>query len=206
MPPWLTTKQKAGRSTVKDPPSDSLLVHWQVVASPPPKPRGRVNPATVVPETPHPTALDPVSAMVTMVTPLIAVALARYLDVPAPGPIASAASPPSPSQHPGSKRHRTNSISPSRRESSPPPNVEDELESCLVAFGHSKALADVVINTAITQFSSHGYTPDILADSDISNERIQEVSGLPEGTVAGLRKFARNWCGQLEVKRARISA
>jgi len=172
----------------------------------PPKPRGRTNPTAVIPETPHPATLNPLSVMVTMVTLLITVALARYLDVPAFGSTALSTLPPLTPERSTNKRHWTASISPSHHNSSPPPNIEDELESCLVAFGRSKALADTAINAAITQFSACGYTLDVIADSDIGNECIQEVSGLPEGTVAALRKFARNWCGQLEVKRARTLA
>ena len=63
---------------------------------------------------------------------------------------------------------------------------------------------DTIIDAAIMKFSTLGFTLDVLADNDsISSKHIQEVSGLPEGTVAALRKFAHNWCGQLEVKRAR---
>ena len=200
-------KQKAGRSTVKDPPSDSLLTHWQVVPSPPPKPHGRTNVPTAMPEAAHPAAIDPLSAMVTMVTPLITMVLARYLDLPASGSTASPTPPPLTPQHSVTKRHRSVSVSPSRHdESLPPPNIEDELESCLVTFGRSKALVDTIIYAAITKFSTLGFTPDVLADNDsISSKHIQEVSGLPEGTIAALRKFAHNWCGQLEVKRARTS-
>ena len=160
-----------------------------------------------MPEAARPAAIDPLSAMVTMVTPLITMALARYLDLPALGSTASPTPPPLTPQHSVTKRHRSVSVSPSRHnESSLPPNIEDELESCLVAFGRSKALADTIIDATITKFSTLGFTPDVLADNDsISSKRIQEVSGLPKGTVAALRKFARNWCGQLEVKRARTS-
>ena len=88
--------------------------------------------------------------------------------------------------------------------SSPPPDIEHELEACLTSFGRSKALADNIINIAIERLSTLGYTPDVLADTDISNERIGEVSGLLEGTVSALRRFAREWCGRVAAKRARI--
>ena len=74
----------------------------------------------------------------------------------------------------------------------------------MTSFGHSKALADNIINIAIERLSALGYTPDVLADTDISNERIGEVSGLLEGTVSALRRFAREWCGRVAAKRARI--
>ena len=143
--------------------------------------------------------------MVTMVTPLITVALACYLNLPALGSTASPTPPPLTPQHSVTKHHQLVSVSPSHHnESSLPPNIEDELKSCLVAFGHSKALTDTIIDAAITKFSTLGFTLDLLADNNfISSKHIQEVLGLPEGTVVALRKFARNWCGQLEVKRAR---
>ena len=101
---------------------------------------------------------------------------------------------------------RITSPSPSpSRPSSPLPGVEHELESCVLAFGNSKALASNIINSAIENLSALGYTPDVLADDDISNERVGEVSGLPEGTVSALRKFSREWCARLEVKKARMA-
>lgn len=74
----------------------------------------------------------------------------------------------------------------------------------MTSFCRSKALADDIINVAIEKLSALGYTPDVLADTDISNDRIGEVSGLPEGTVSALRKFAREWCGKISAKRARM--
>ena len=74
----------------------------------------------------------------------------------------------------------------------------------MMAFRRSKALADDIINVAIENLSALGYTPDVLADTDISNDRIGEVSGLPEGTVSALRRFAREWCGRVSLKRAKI--
>jgi len=61
----------------------------------------------------------------------------------------------------------------------------------MMAFHRSKALADDFINVALEKPSALGYTPDILANTDISNDRIGEVSSLPEGTVSALRGFAR---------------
>lgn len=74
----------------------------------------------------------------------------------------------------------------------------------MTSFGRAKALADDIINVAIEKLSGLGYTPDVLADTDISNERVREVSGLPEGTVSSLRRFAREWCSKVSAKRARL--
>ena len=75
----------------------------------------------------------------------------------------------------------------------------------MLAFGKSKALTDDIINSAIDNLSALGYTPDVLADDDISNERVGQVSGLLEGTVSSLRKFSRRWCARLELKKARAA-
>ena len=75
----------------------------------------------------------------------------------------------------------------------------------MLAFGKSRALADGVVNSATENLSALGYTPDVLADNDINNERVEQVSGLPEGTVSALRKFSRGWCVQLEAKKARMA-
>ena len=88
--------------------------------------------------------------------------------------------------------------------SSPPPDVKDELEACLTSFGHSRALADDIINTAIDNLSVLGYTPEVLAGTDIGSDRVGEVSRLPEGTISALRMFARQWCGMVDAKRARM--
>lgn len=74
----------------------------------------------------------------------------------------------------------------------------------MTSFSHAKALTDDIINVAIEKLSSLGYTPDVLADMDISNERVGEVSGLPEGTVSSLQRFAREWCSKVSAKRARL--
>ena len=75
----------------------------------------------------------------------------------------------------------------------------------MLAFGKSRALADGVVNSATENLSVLGYTPDVLADNDINNEQVEQVSGLPEGTVSALCKFSRGWCVQLEAKKARMA-
>jgi hypothetical protein len=72
----------------------------------------------------------------------------------------------------------------------------------MLAFGNTKAFADSIINSAIKNLSALRYTPDVLADNNISNEQVGEVSSLPEGTVSLLCKFSCEWCTCLEVKKA----
>ena len=210
--------QRAGRGGVKDPPSEALLAHWRVTLLQPTKPRGRTGPANATSTTSA--AVDPVAAMFAVMAPLVTTLLAQQLK--------STSDPTSPSTpHCGSKReadlvslascpskrarhsHQHSSslhvLSPSLPPShspSPLPGIEHELESCVLAFGKSKALADDIVNSAIEKLSILGYTPDVLADNDISNERVVQVSGLPEGTVSVLHKFSREWCTQLDVKKA----
>jgi len=198
---------------VNEPPAEGLLTQWGFIPSPPPKARGRNTQSASTDANSSKPAMDPLTAIVTMVTPLITTLLTRQInaisDVPSVSstpdralkrsldtldptlPSGSLSSDPPPASR--------------RALSSPPPDVEHELEACMVSFGRSRALADGIINTAIENLAVLGYTPEVLADTDISNSRIGEVSKLPEGTVSALRKFARQWCGRVDAKRARVA-
>lgn len=193
--------------------------------SPTTKPRGRTGPTTVTDTISTTSTVDPVTAMFTVMAPLVTTLVAQQLKSISGPAVPSTprhrskreASPASPSSHsPKRARHsrqrqrsvslRAVSLSPlPSRPSSPLPGVEHELESCILAFGKSKALADNIVGSAIENLSALGYTPDVLADDDISNERVGQVSGLPEGTVSALRKFSRKWCTQLEAKKAQMA-
>ena len=164
--------------------------------------------------------MDPVAAMFTVMAPLVTTLMTQQLkSIPT---LATPSTPrrgskreaePASLATPSPKRARhfhisSPSLSPSpspSRPSSPVPGIEHELESCMLAFGKSKALTDDIINSAIDNLSALGYTPDVLADDDISNERVGQVSGLLEGTVSSLRKFSRRWCARLELKKARAA-
>lgn len=89
----------------------------------------------------------------------------------------------------------------SERLSSPPPAIEDELVSCLHAFGASRKISDVIRDTAIANLDEAAFTPDIMGEVDVG--RLKELTGLAEGHTIALRKFARQWCGKIEAKRAR---
>ena len=87
------------------------------------------------------------------------------------------------------------------RLSSPPPAVEDELAACLKAFGASRAIAGESLDKAVDGLDEVCYTPDIMGE--VMAERLQALTGLPEGHAIALRKFAREWCGKINAKRAR---
>ncbi|KAJ6629679.1 hypothetical protein B0H10DRAFT_1939655 [Mycena sp. CBHHK59/15] len=85
--------------------------------------------------------------------------------------------------------------------SSPPPAVEDELDVFMDAFCHAKNIPDVTINKAKDQLRESRFTPDILCESSVTTERLQELTGLAEGEVHQLKKFACQWTGKVEGKR-----
>ena len=196
---------------MKQPPSDALLTQWGFIPPPPPKARGRNIQSTSTDGNPQKQNVDPLTAIITLATPLVTSILTRQLnalsDVGAVPP-----TPPHRLKHsldmldspPTSPSPLSSSSTLQHASSSPPPDVEHELEACLTSFGRAKALADGAINTAIENLSALGYTPEVLADTDITNDRVGVVSGLPEGTVSALQKFARRWCGKIDAKRARM--
>jgi hypothetical protein len=87
------------------------------------------------------------------------------------------------------------------RLSSPPPAVEDELVICLKAFGVSRGLTAETIDKACAGLEEFAYTPDIMGE--VTADRLQELTGFAEGHAIALRKFAREWCGKVDAKRAR---
>jgi len=195
---------------VGNPPAEGLLAQWGVTPSLPPKAHGRGGHSTNPDTSPPKSTVDPLAAIITLATPLIVTLLTKQIN--------AISAPPAPSTPRRASKRTANvldsppsSPSPStpplpfhRAPSSPPPDVEHELIACMTSFGRSKALSDAAINVAIEGLSALGYTPDVLASTDTSNKRIEEVSHLPEGTVCALRGFARKWCGKVSAKRARM--
>jgi hypothetical protein len=47
------------------------------------------------------------------------------------------------------------------------------------------------------------YTPDIMGE--VTAQRLQDITSFAEGHAIALRKFAREWCGKIDAKRARRS-
>lgn len=87
------------------------------------------------------------------------------------------------------------------RLSSPPPAIEDVLAACMNAFAAARVLSEDVLNRAVDGLDEVCYTPDIMGE--VTVERLQSLTGLPEGHAIALRKFAREWCGKIDAKRAR---
>ena len=100
-----------------------------------------------------------------------------------------------------SSRHRSPSSSPVRQ-SSPPPPVEGELDSFLKAFGEAKAISSARISIVSECLQEVHYYPDII--SEVTFDRLKELTDLAEGEVLALRKFAREWSGRMDVKRAKL--
>ncbi|KAJ7240909.1 hypothetical protein C8J57DRAFT_1245034 [Mycena rebaudengoi] len=87
--------------------------------------------------------------------------------------------------------------------SSPPPAIEDDLDAFMDAFSRAKNMPDVVIDAAKIGLRDACYTPDILCEPSVTFERLKDLTGLAEGEVHQLKKFARQWSGKIEGKRAR---
>lgn len=68
------------------------------------------------------------------------------------------------------------------------------------AFGASRRLSEEDINATISVFEDVAYTPDIMGE--VNSARLKELTGLAKGHTIALRKFARQWCGKIETKRA----
>jgi hypothetical protein len=89
----------------------------------------------------------------------------------------------------------------SDRLSSPPPAIEDELAACLKGFGSALGLSQETVDKAVDALEEVAYTPDIMGD--VTAQRLQDIIGFAEGHAIALRKFAREWCGKVDAKRAR---
>lgn len=88
--------------------------------------------------------------------------------------------------------------------SSPLPAQEDELRLCLEAFGCAKpSISPEEITVAVTALSEKHYTADTLSFAGV--QRLAEVTQFAEGDVCSLLKFAKEWVGKVEHKRARLS-
>jgi hypothetical protein len=88
-----------------------------------------------------------------------------------------------------------------QHQSSPPPAIEAELDVCLHAFAAARGLSANAIGVALSQLVEFDYSPDAICEA--SSERLKEITGLTEGQVLALKKFARQWCGKIDAKRAR---
>lgn len=87
------------------------------------------------------------------------------------------------------------------RISSPPPAVDDKLDVCLAAFQKAKNLSPELLAGALVGLRKAEYLPDAICEA--SPSRLEEITGLVEGRVLALKKFVRQWCGNVDAKRAK---
>ncbi|KAJ6622608.1 hypothetical protein B0H10DRAFT_2214248 [Mycena sp. CBHHK59/15] len=87
--------------------------------------------------------------------------------------------------------------------SSPPPAIEDELDVFMNAFRCAKNLKDAIIDDTRAGLHRAHYSPDVLSETSVTIECLQELTGLQEREVHQLKKFAGQWSGKMDGKRAR---
>ena len=92
------------------------------------------------------------------------------------------------------------STSSSDRLSSPPPTIQDELAACLKCFGSTRSLSQDTIDNPMDALEEVAYTPDIMGE--VTAQQLQDITSFAEGHAIALRKFAREWCGKIDAKRA----
>ena len=91
-----------------------------------------------------------------------------------------------------SKKHHLMPLSSPVCLSSPllPPLTEPHLLAFLKTSGHAKRLSAEVIASAFENLNHAQYTLDILHEANVSTDHLQELTGLAEGDVYSLKKFA----------------
>ncbi|KAJ6554101.1 hypothetical protein B0H10DRAFT_1967946 [Mycena sp. CBHHK59/15] len=179
----------AGKCKAEAPPLPELLTIWTgSTSASTSKPRGRSGPFPAHPLAPS-SSSDTTNLLLTSMVPMMAMMAQNMASnipraaIPAPAILPAPRSP--------------------MQASSPPPAVEDELDVFMDAFCRAKNIPDVTINKAKDQLRESRFTPDILCESSVTTERLQELTGLAEGEVHQLKKFACQWTGKVEGKRAR---
>lgn len=73
------------------------------------------------------------------------------------------------------------------------------------AFGKSKGISEDAIQAACDGLKAVQYSPDSISEVSVAVDRLQQLTGLPEGQVYSLRHFARVWCGKIDAKRAKLT-
>ncbi|KAJ7936229.1 hypothetical protein B0H13DRAFT_2453062 [Mycena leptocephala] len=176
----------AGQCAPEDPPPKQILDAWTGGASglaSTSKPRGRTGPHALQPAPASTSASD---MILTSMVPVMAMLAQNMAQSAAPVPVHRVAAPRSPTPP-----------------SSPPPAIEDDLDIFLDEFRRAKKIPDSIIDSAKERLRGGRYTPDIIAEPSVTAERLQELTGLAEGEVHQLKKFARQWSGKVEGKRVR---
>ncbi|KAJ6556130.1 hypothetical protein B0H19DRAFT_1376984 [Mycena capillaripes] len=177
----------AGKCRPEDPPPKDLLTAWTggSASASGSKPRGRTGPFPA--QQPASKSSESTNLLLTSMVPVMAMMAQNMAsNFSAPAPVATPSAPRSPVQV-----------------SSPPPAIEDDLDVFMDAYRRAKNMPDTRIDNAKAQLRDVCYTPDILAESSVTLERLMELTGFAEGEVHGLKKFARQWTGRIEGKRAR---
>ncbi|KAJ7069391.1 hypothetical protein C8F01DRAFT_1326188 [Mycena amicta] len=154
------------------------------------RPRGRNGPNAIVQPVP---AAPPASTNDTtnMLMLMMMQTMAKQQGIDLPSKTASAAAP------------LADPPSPPAPTSSPPPPVSDELELCMNAFQQNRNIPHHIVALATAKLRDLCFTPGELCDEDITMERIMEITGMTEGVVRQLRKYAARWMGKVEAKRVR---
>jgi len=182
-----------------DGPPEELLAEWNgtkkaPLQPPAPKPRGMRGPTSAASASMSAGGSDVAnfgSALLTCATP--------WLKSIATAAVASLAPPPLSAS--GPSRNLFPPTQDIERLSSPPPAIEDELAACMKAFAASRAISSKLLDKVVDGLDEVCFTPDIMGE--VTAERLQSLTGFPEGHAIALRKFAREWCGKIDAKRAR---
>jgi len=86
---------------------------------------------------------------------------------------------------------------------SPLPPVETELQLFVTAFGKAKSLDENTVDLIFKGLQDKDYSPDSL--DILTIDRASHLTGLSEGKAAALLKFARDWNGRVDRKRAKLT-
>lgn len=180
--------QAAKKSAAGDPPPKELLTAWTGAISSgasTSKPRGRTGalPAQHL-ATSSASTSDTATLLLTSMVPAVMAMMTQNLAGNLPRTL------PAPPRSPAIP-------------SSPPPAIEDDLDIFMDAFRRAKRIPANIIDDATARLRDGRYTPDILCEASVTTERLTELTSLAEGEVHQLKKFAREWSGKMEGKRAR---
>ncbi|KAJ7083225.1 hypothetical protein C8R44DRAFT_894560 [Mycena epipterygia] len=173
----------SGQCVAGSSPLKELLAAWTgSTSASTTKPRGRTGPYPA----PQPATTSAADLLLTTMVPVMAMMAQNMAsNIPARAPIV-----------PPSARSPVQA-------SSPPPAIEDDLDIFMDAFRRAKNIPQTLIDNAKEHLRDARYTPDIICEASVVTERLSELTGLAEGEVHQLRKFARQWSGKMEGKRAR---
>ncbi|KAJ7179952.1 hypothetical protein C8R43DRAFT_941689 [Mycena crocata] len=179
----------AGKCTAASPPPKELLASWTGASSlsSTSKPRGHMGPHSAQQQGTTTSNSDTTTLLLTTMVPVMAMMAQNMASNHSTShPVVAPAPPRSP-----------------MRASSPPPPIDDDLDVFMEAFCCAKKLLHELIDNTKLQLRNACYTPDVLCEPSVTFERLKELTGLAEGEVHQLTKFARQWSSKMESKRAR---